>query len=180
MKKVAGKLRLSLAQFRELQAFVQFATDVDEGTKKKILQGQKINEVLKQDDLVPVPFEEQVCVFYAVLNNFFENVSVADIKKTENDLIENLEKLHEEDILKPIRESGQFDEAVEAKLKEAPHETSREIINFMASAQNLKRRIKSVTNIGTITKAMELVAATKMRRSQELAHRITALFLCRA
>ena len=104
MKKVAGKLRLSLAQFRELQAFVQFATDVDEGTKKKILQGQKINEILKQDDLVPLPFEKQVCVFYAVLNNYFEKVDVADIKKAEIGLVEYLEKFHEEDILKPIRE----------------------------------------------------------------------------
>jgi len=119
MKKVAGKLRLSLAQFRELQAFVQFATDVDEGTKKKILQGQKINEILKQDDLAPVPFEKQVCAFYAVLNNFFESVAVADIKKTEIALLENLEKFHEEDILKPIRETGQLDEAMETKLKDA-------------------------------------------------------------
>jgi F-type H+-transporting ATPase subunit alpha len=119
MKKVAGKLRLSLAQFRELQAFVQFATDVDEGTKKKILQGQKINEVLRQNDLEPVPFEEQVCVFYAVLNDYFEKVSVAEMKKTENSLIENLEKFHEDDVLKPIRETGQFDEAIEGKLKEA-------------------------------------------------------------
>ncbi len=119
MKKVAGKLRLSLAQFRELQAFVQFSTDVDEGTKQKILQGQKINEILKQDDLVPVPFEEQVCVFYAVLNNYFEKIALTDIKSTENGFIEHLEKFHEEDILKPIRETGQFDEAVETKLKEA-------------------------------------------------------------
>ena len=119
MKKVAGKLRLSLAQFRELQAFVQFATDVDEGTKKKILQGQKINEILKQDDLVPLPFEKQVCVFYAVLNNYFEKVDVADVKKAEAGLVEYLDKFHEEDILRPIRDSGQFDEAVEAKLKEA-------------------------------------------------------------
>jgi F-type H+-transporting ATPase subunit alpha len=119
MKKVAGKLRLSLAQFRELQAFVQFATDVDEGTKKKITQGQKINEILKQDDLAPVPFEKQVSAFYAVLNNYFETVATADIKKTETGLLEYLEKFHEADILKPIRESGQLDEATEAKLKEA-------------------------------------------------------------
>jgi F-type H+-transporting ATPase subunit alpha len=119
MKKVAGKLRLSLAQFRELQAFVQFATDVDEGTKKKITQGQKINEILKQDDLAPVPFEKQVSAFYAVLNNYFETVATADIKKTETGLLEYLEKFHEADVLKPIRESGQLDEATEAKLKEA-------------------------------------------------------------
>jgi F-type H+-transporting ATPase subunit alpha len=119
MKKVAGKLRLSLAQFRELQAFVQFSTDVDEGTKKKILQGQKINEVLKQSDLSPSPFEEQVCVFYAVLNDYFDGVEIADIKKTEKDLVEYLEKFHENDILAPIREGGQFTDDIEAKLKEA-------------------------------------------------------------
>ena len=69
MKKVAGKLKLAHAQFRELQAFAQFATDVDEATRKKILQGQKINEILKQDDQDPMPVEKQACVFYAVLNN---------------------------------------------------------------------------------------------------------------
>jgi len=119
MKKVAGKLRLAHAQFRELQAFVQFATDVDETTKKRIAQGQKINEVLKQDDLAPLPVEKQVCIFYAVLNNYFESVEVADIKKTEAGLLEYLERLHEKDILAPIRETGEFTEAVENKLKEA-------------------------------------------------------------
>jgi F-type H+-transporting ATPase subunit alpha len=119
MKKVAGKLKLAHAQFRELQAFAQFATDVDDATRKRILQGQKINEILKQDDQDPMPFEKQVCVFYAVLNNHFESVAVEDIKKTQNDLVEYLGRLHEEDILKPIRESGKFEDDVEAKLKEA-------------------------------------------------------------
>ena len=119
MKKVAGKLKLANAQFRELQAFAQFATDVDEATRKKILQGQKINEILKQDDQAPLPVEVQVCIFYAVLNNYFENIAVADIKKTQNDLIDYLDTLHQDDILKPIRETGLFDDAVENKLKEA-------------------------------------------------------------
>ena len=119
MKKVAGKLKLAHAQFRELQAFAQFATDVDEATRKKILQGQKINEILKQDDLAPVPFEKQVCIFYAVLNNYFENIAVEDIKKTENDFMDYLDKLHDDDILKPIRETRDFKEEVENKLKEA-------------------------------------------------------------
>jgi F-type H+-transporting ATPase subunit alpha len=119
MKKVAGKLKLAHAQFRELQAFAQFATDVDEATRKRILQGQKINEVLKQSDLDPMPVEKQVCVFYAVLNNYFEPVAVEDITKTQNELVEYLGKLHEEDILKPIRETGLFEEKTEAALKEA-------------------------------------------------------------
>src|SRR6202046_3950953 len=119
MKKVAGKLKLAHAQFRELQAFAQFATDVDEATRKKILAGQKINEILKQDDQAPVPFEEQVCIFYAVLNDYFADVAVEDIRKTEKALVEYLEKLHENDILKPIRETGDFPAETEAKLKEA-------------------------------------------------------------
>jgi len=119
MKKVAGKLKLEHAQFRELQAFVQFATDVDETTKKRIAQGQKINEVLKQDDQAPVPVEMQVCIFYAVLNGYFENVAVEDIKKTETELAEYLNKLHENDIIKPIRETGELKETVENILKEA-------------------------------------------------------------
>jgi F-type H+-transporting ATPase subunit alpha len=119
MKKVAGKLKLAHAQFRELQAFAQFATDVDEGTRKRILQGQKINEILKQDDLDPVPFEEQVCIFYAVLNNYFESVAVEDVKKTETGLVEYLRRLHEDDVLKPIRETGEFKPETEEKLKEA-------------------------------------------------------------
>jgi F-type H+/Na+-transporting ATPase subunit alpha len=119
MKKVAGKLKLAHAQFRELQAFAQFATDVDEATRKRILQGQKINEVLKQDDLDPMPVEEQVCVFYAVLNNYFADIAVDQITKTQNALVDYLSGLHEDDILKPIRETGLFDDAVEVKLKEA-------------------------------------------------------------
>jgi len=74
---------------------------------------------LKQDDLDPVPFEEQVCIFYAVLNNYFESIAVEDVRRTESDLVEHLARLHEDDILKPIRESGELKPETEEKLKEA-------------------------------------------------------------
>ena len=119
MKKVAGKLRLSLAQFRELQAFVQFASDVDEITKKRIRQGQLITEILKQSDLAPIPFEKQVVVFYAVLNDYFEKIEVADAKKVEKDFLDYLDKLHGKDILEPLRSKGDLTEEIENKLKEA-------------------------------------------------------------
>jgi len=92
---------------------------IDEKTKKSISQGQKINEILKQDDQAPVPVEKQVCIFYGVLNGYFENVAVEDIKKTENELSEYIGRLHEDDILKPIRETGELPEVDENKLKEA-------------------------------------------------------------
>ena len=71
MKKVAGKLRLELAQFRELQTFVQFASDVDEATKARINKGRIVTEILKQSDLAPISFEKQVLVLYAALNDYF-------------------------------------------------------------------------------------------------------------
>jgi F-type H+-transporting ATPase subunit alpha len=126
MKKVAGKLRLELAQFRELQAFVQFASDLDENTKKKIQRGQLITEILKQNDFAPLPFEQQTIVFYATLNGYFDDVAKEDIKKTEGLYLDYLIKLHNKDVLTPIRESGDLVPETENKLKKA-------IENFKAS-----------------------------------------------
>jgi F-type H+-transporting ATPase subunit alpha len=119
MKKVAGKLRLSLAQFRELQAFVQFSSDVDETTKKRIKQGQLITEILKQNDLEPMPFENQVALFYAVLNDYFIDIEVADIKRVENEFLDYLSKLYGKAVLDSLREKGDLTEEIENKLKEA-------------------------------------------------------------
>ncbi len=119
MKKVAGKMRLTLAQFRELQAFVQFASDVDEGTQKRIREGQIATEALKQSDLKPVAFERQVVLFYAILNGYFAHVAISDVRAKQDEFIDYLEKFHNDDVLLKIRESSVLDEAVEAKLKEA-------------------------------------------------------------
>lgn len=118
MKKVAGKLRLTLAQFRELQAFVQFASDVDETTKKRIREGQVMTEVLKQSDLSPLPFEMQVVLFFAALRGTFNDMPLEDLGKTQEKLIEYLTSFHGE-MLAMIRESGELAEATEAKLVEA-------------------------------------------------------------
>ena len=119
MKKVAGKLRLELAQFRELQAFVQFASDLDEATKKKIRRGELITEILKQDDAAPLPFERQVAVFYAALNGYLDDLQKDAVRATEKRYLEFLGKLHEADILSPIRESGDLTAEIEEKLGEA-------------------------------------------------------------
>jgi F-type H+-transporting ATPase subunit alpha len=118
MKKVAGKLRLTLAQFRELQAFVQFASDVDEETRKRIREGQIMTEILKQSDLEPLPVEEQVVLFYAAGSGFFGKVEVVDVKKTEAALFEYLREFHG-DVLAAIRDRGILDDETEAKMKTA-------------------------------------------------------------
>ncbi|MEK7104191.1 MAG: F0F1 ATP synthase subunit alpha, partial [Patescibacteria group bacterium] len=121
MKKVAGKLRLALAQFRELQAFVQFASDVDEATKKKIKQGQVITEVLKQTDLSPIPFEKQVVVLYAALNGHFDNLELEKVKATEEKFMEYMENFGNE-VIEEIRTSKDLTEETEGKLKKVIEE----------------------------------------------------------
>ncbi len=119
MKKVAGRLRLELAQFRELQAFVQFASDLDEATKKKIARGQMIVEILKQNDYSPIPFEQQVAVFYAALGGYFDDLAIPRLREIEAKYREYIMKLHEEDVLKPMRDSGELAEKTEEVLKNA-------------------------------------------------------------
>jgi len=117
IKKVAGKLRLELAQFRELQAFVQFASDLDAATRDKIKRGQIIIEALKQNDSAPISFERQTVFLYAVLNGFLNDIPIDQIGDTELKLYDYLNKLYQKEILDPIRESGNLDAAVEEKLK---------------------------------------------------------------
>jgi F-type H+-transporting ATPase subunit alpha len=121
MKKAVSGLKLALSQFRELQAFVQFASDVDEATRAKIRRGQIITEVLKQDDQAPLSFEKQVVVLYAALKGAFDQLAIAAVKPAKEQFLEMVEKLHEEDILKPIRETSDISAQVEAKIKEVMH-----------------------------------------------------------
>ena len=119
IKKVAGRLRLELAQFRELQAFVQFASDLDEATRKKIKRGQLIIEILKQPDGAPITFETQTVIFYAALKGFLDEIPIEKLKMAEAKLTDYFEKLHEQEILGSIRESGDLSEEVEENLKKA-------------------------------------------------------------
>lgn len=119
MKKVCGKLRLTLAQFRELAAFVQFASDVDETTQKRIKTGQLLTEILKQDDLSPIAPERQVVLFYAALNGYFDEFPIEKIKDIQNKFLEYMDKFHDEDVLSPIRIKGELNDEIENNLKAA-------------------------------------------------------------
>lgn len=116
MKKVAGKLRLELAQFRELQTFVQFASDVDEATKKKINKGKIMTEILKQSDLAPLSFEKEVLVLYTALNGYFDNFAPEEVMAVESELIDYTERLHQ-DFLNLLKEKKEVTEEVEQKMK---------------------------------------------------------------
>lgn len=86
MKKIAGTLKLAYSQYRELAAFAQFGSDLDEDTKRRLAQGQRIVEVLKQDEHKPVTVENQVVIIYAVINNLLEDIEIEDIKAFEEGL----------------------------------------------------------------------------------------------
>ena len=80
MKQVAGKLKLELAQFAELEAFSQFASDLDAATQKELARGQRLRELLKQAQNTPIPVEEQVCVIFTGINGYLDDVAVDEVK----------------------------------------------------------------------------------------------------
>src|SRR3989440_3798326 len=117
MKKVAGKLRLDLAQYRELEAFAQFASDLDPGTKAQLARGERTVEILKQPQFEPWPMEEQVATIFAVGQGFMDDLPVEQIKRFESELIDALRAMPSV-ALKAIKETGALDDSTAATLKE--------------------------------------------------------------
>ena len=115
MKQIAGTLRIELAQYRELAAFAQFASDLDKATLAQLRRGEKLVEALKQDQYVPLPVEKQVLIIYTGTNGFLDNLPVAELGKYEKELYEHVESKHP-DVLKTIREKKQLDNDLKKKL----------------------------------------------------------------
>jgi F-type H+-transporting ATPase subunit alpha len=118
MKQVAGPLRLSLAQYRELEAFAQFGSELDAATQRQLARGARTVEVLKQPQYAPVPVERQVAIIYAVTNGFLDDVEVPQIRKWERDFLGFLDASHP-DILSGIRTKKALDEDLTGRLKAA-------------------------------------------------------------
>ena len=102
MKKVSGTLKLEYSQYRELQSFAQFGSDLDKDTKDRLAKGERIVEVLKQDQNSPLEVEEQVVIIYAVINNFLASIPLGKIKAYQKDLIEHI-KLNSPEVLESIK-----------------------------------------------------------------------------
>ena len=114
MKKVAGKLRLDLAQFRELAAFAQFGSDLDEGTKRQIERGKRITEMLKQVQYVPMSIANQVAIFYAVVNGYIDDVPVDEVQVWEKRFHEYLKT---QAVFKELADKKEFTPEIEEALK---------------------------------------------------------------
>ena len=118
MKKVAGSLKLIYSQYRELQSFSQFGSDLDADTKARLAQGERVVEVLKQGKSAPIDVEKQVCIIYAVTHDYLMDVSVEKVSEYERGLYERMDAQHP-DVLETIRTTGQLDKETEAKLAAA-------------------------------------------------------------
>ena len=120
MKKVAGTLKLVYSQYRELQSFAQFGSDLDADTKSRLEQGARIVEILKQNQNSPIPVEKQVAIIYAVTKNYLTDVKLADVKAYESGLYTFLDTNPDgAAFIKAVKETGKLEENTEESLKNA-------------------------------------------------------------
>lgn len=121
MKKVAGTLKLDLAQYRELEAFAKFGSDLDKATQKTLAKGARLVELLKQDQYAPMPVERMVVAIYAGTNGYMDNIPVPDVKRFEKEILEYIEVKHN-DIYDVIKKEKVITDGTADKLKVAAEE----------------------------------------------------------
>lgn len=124
MKKVAGTLRLDLAQYRELQAFSQFGSDLDKSTQARLTRGSRMMEILKQGVNQPLPVEQQVVSLYTATKGFLDDIPLGDVRRFESEFLSFITSQHD-DVLQSIRDTKDLTADNEAKLKEAIEQFKR-------------------------------------------------------
>ena len=130
MKKVAGTLKLIYSQYRELQSFAQFGSDLDADTKARLEQGARIVEVLKQNQNEPVPVEKQVAILYAVVHGVLSEIEVEDVRQYEKELFLFLDTDADGmSAMQAIRNTGKLEEDTEASLKKALETFTRNFLD---------------------------------------------------
>ena len=118
MRKVAGSLRLDMAQYRELEAFAQFGSDLDKSTQRQLNRGRRLVEILKQPQYVPMPAEKQVLILFAGAFGYLDEVPVESVSEYEKQMLEFVGTKHPE-VLKEIKEKGIISDELEGKMKKA-------------------------------------------------------------
>lgn len=127
MKQVAGKLKLEMAQYRELAAFAQFGSDLDEETQKQIRRGQKFTEILKQGQYEVAPVTDQVLVLYAAINGFIDDIPNEKVKQFQKGLIEYA-NTHSKKLIKSLNEKKEITKEIEEEMKEVIEEYKKSFL----------------------------------------------------
>jgi F-type H+-transporting ATPase subunit alpha len=117
MKSVAGTLRIDLSQYRELEAFAKFGSDLDASTQRQLNRGERMVEILKQNEFSPLPAEEQVVIIYAATEGLLDEVPVEDIQDFEEALLERMRTQYEQ-VLDTIRESGKLSDDAASEIRD--------------------------------------------------------------
>jgi len=118
MKSVSGGLRLDLSQYRDVAAFAQFASDLDQATRNQLERGQRVTELLKQGQFAPMDVVDQVCVIYAGTEGLLDQVPLADVGRFEQEMLNYLRDAHPA-LVQGIRDSADLDDDAEANLRSA-------------------------------------------------------------
>jgi F-type H+-transporting ATPase subunit alpha len=121
MKKVAGSIKLELAQYREMAAFAQFGSDLDASTQQLLNRGAKLTELLKQDQYSPMTVAEQVISVFAGVKGYLDDIDLEKIRGFEKDIIEKI-KNEKPEIIEAIQSSGKLEEDTENQLKQVIEE----------------------------------------------------------
>ena len=136
MRQVAGSLRLDMAQYRDLAAFAQFGSDqLDKATQAQLARGQRLTEILKQDQYVPLPVEKQVLSLYVATSGQMDIVAVGEVRRFERELLQFVETSHPA-ILKNIRDKKALDDAIKADIKKAVDAFRERFTTAVAAAAN--------------------------------------------
>ncbi len=121
MKKLAGSLRMDLAQYRELEAFAKFGSDLDKATQRQLNRGQRMVELLRQNQYKPLPVEKQIAIIYLGVRGYLDSVAVAQISRAEQEFYRFMESQHD-DILRDIRDKKELNDDLDARLAAACEE----------------------------------------------------------
>lgn len=117
MKQVAGSIKLELAQYREMEAFAQFGSDLDEATRKMLMKGRKLTELLKQPQYSPIPVAEQVVIIYAAVNGYFDTIDLKDVQRFEQSVVLELRQEKKDGLLAQISKEKAITKEIESSLK---------------------------------------------------------------
>jgi F-type H+-transporting ATPase subunit alpha len=127
MRQVAGSLKLDLAQYRDMAAFAQFGSDLDKATQAQLNRGQRLVEVLKQDQFSPLPFSKQILIIMAGTGGFLDDMPVAQVREFEAELIKYVESTNP-GLLRTIMEKKILDDALKAQMQDVIKQAKQQFV----------------------------------------------------